>query len=111
MSLKQFFGWPGMYKRVLTLTKSCLTCKKNKQIRNDQNTAPNKKWGEEKSYAFHTVHIDHKGHLKPMIDGKHHCLVVVDAFLRFVQVYPVESIDSIHTIEAMTNFITSFGIP
>ena len=33
-----------------------------------------------------------------MSHGKHHSLLVVDAFLRFIQVYPVKSIDSIHTI-------------
>ena len=60
LSLIRFFCWPGMYKRVRTLMKSCLTCRKNKQIRKDQNTAPNEKWGEEVPYPFHTVHIDHK---------------------------------------------------
>ena len=100
-----------MYKWVRTLTKSCLTCRKNKQIRKDQTTAPNEKWGEEVPYPFHTVHIDHKGPLNPMSDGKHHCLVVIDAFSRFIQVYPVKSTDATHTIEAMSTFITSFGIP
>ena len=46
-----------------------------------------------------------------MSDGKHHCLVVIDAFSRFIQVYPVKSTDASNTIEAMTSFITSFGIP
>ena len=111
LSLKRFFYWPGMYKWVRTLTKSCLICRKNKQVRKDQNTAPNEKWGEEIPYPFHTVHIDHKGPLNPMSDGKHHCLVVIDAFSRFIQVYPVKSTDASNTIEAMTSFITSFGIP
>ena len=111
LSLKRFFYWPGMYKWVRTLTKSCLTCRKNKQIRKDQNTAPNEKWGEEIPYPFHTVHIDHKGPLNPMSDSKHHCLVVTDAFLRFIQVYLVESTNATHTIEAMSTFMTSFGNP
>ena len=38
LSLKRFLYWPGMYKWVRTLTKSCLTCRKNKQIRKDQNS-------------------------------------------------------------------------
>ena len=46
-----------------------------------------------------------------MSDGKHHCLVGIDAFSRFIQVYPVKSTDATHTIEAMSTFITSFGIP
>ena len=46
-----------------------------------------------------------------MSHGKHHCLVVIDAFLHFIQVYPVKSTDASNTFEAMTSFITSFGIP
>ena len=46
-----------------------------------------------------------------MSDGKHHCLVVIDAFSRFIQVYPVKSTDATHTIEAMSTFITSFANP
>ena len=69
--------------------------------------------GEEVPYPFHTVHIDHKGPLNPISDGKHHCLglVVIDAFSRFIQLYPVKSTDATHTIEAMSIFITYFGIP
>ena len=64
-----------------------------------------------RKYPFHTVHIDHKGPMNPMSDGKHHCLFVLDAFSGFVQVYPVRSTDATHTIEAMSIFITYFGIP
>ena len=46
-----------------------------------------------------------------MSDGKHHCLVVKDAFLLFTQVYPFKSTVATHTIESMSVFITSFGIP
>ena len=46
-----------------------------------------------------------------MSDGKHHCLVVADAFLCFIQVYPVKSTDATHTIEVMCYFIISFWIP
>ena len=46
-----------------------------------------------------------------MSDGKHHCFVVIDAYSRFIQVYPVKATDATHTFEAMSTFITSFGIP
>ena len=99
-----------MYKWVRTLTKSWLTCRKSKQIQKDQKTAPNEKWGEV-PYPFQPVHIDHKGPLNPMSDGKHHCLLVIDAFSRFIQVDPVKSTDATHTTEAMSIFKPSFGIP
>ena len=40
-----------------------------------------------------------------------HCLVAINAFLRFFQVYPDKSTDATHTIAAMSIFINSFGIP
>ena len=110
LSLKRFFYWPGKNKWVTTLTKKCLTCRNNKKIGKDQKTAPNEKWAEEIPYPFHTVHIDHKGPLNPMTDGKPHCLVVIDAFSRISQVYPVKSTVPTYTMEAMSIFITSFGI-
>ena len=100
-----------MYKWVQTLTKIRLTCRKNKQIRNDQNTAPEEKWRNKVLYPFHTVHIDHRRPLNPMSDGKNHCLVAIDAFLRFFHVHPVKSTNATHTIKAMSTFRTSLGIP
>ena len=67
--------------------------------------------GKEVPYPFHTVHIHHKGPMNHMSDGKHHCLVVIDALSHFIQVYPVKSSDATHTIEAMSTSITSFVIP
>ena len=37
--------------------------------------------------------------------------MVVDAFSRFIQVYPVKAADSEGTIQSMEKFITTFGIP
>ena len=45
-----------------------------------------------------------------MSDGKHHCLAIVDAFSRFIQVYPIESTDATHTFEATSAITTSLGI-
>ena len=100
-----------MYKWVRTLTKCCLTCREIKQIRKDQNTAPNEKWGEEVLYHFHTVHTDHRRPLMRMSFGIHHCLVVIDTFSRFIQVCQVISTDATHATEAMSVFKTFFGIP
>ena len=63
-----------------------------------EQTAPSKKWGEEEQSRIQAVHIDHKGTLNPTSDNKHHWLVVIDAFLRFVQMYPVKSTAATHVI-------------
>ena len=46
-----------------------------------------------------------------MSDCKHHCLVVIDAFFRFLQVYLVKSTDATLNFEVMSTIISSFGIP
>ena len=84
---------------------------KNKQKRRDIHEAPLEKWADTVPFPFHTVHIDHKGPLNPPSSGKHHCLVIVDSFSRFIQDYPVRSTDAVDTINALEKFILSFGIP
>ena len=60
---------------------------------------------------FRTVLIGHKGPLYPSSSGFEYCLVVVDSFSRFIQIYPVKSTSALHTIEAMENWILTFAIP
>ena len=88
-----------------------LIAKKNKQKRRDIHEAPLEKWTDTVPFPFNTVHIDHKGPLNPPSNGEHHCLVIVDSFSRFIQVYPVCSTDAVDTINALEKFILSFGIP
>ena len=110
-SIKRFFFWPGLFKWVNHLIASCLDCQKNKNKRKDLNEAPLEKWTDTVPFPFHTVHIDHKGPLNPPSNGKHHCLVIVDSFSRFLQVYPVRTTSAQDTINALEKFILSFGIP
>ena len=60
---------------------------------------------------FRTFHIDHKRPLYPSSTGLEHCLVVVDSFSRFIQVYPVRNTSALHTIEAVEDWILTFKIP
>ena len=110
-NIQRFFFWPGLYKWVHALYQNYLDCQKNKQKRKDVNEAPLEPWSSTVPFPFHTVHIDHKGPLKPPSRGKRHCLVVVDAFSRFIQVYPVANVGAEYTIKAFENFILRFGIP
>ena len=100
-NISRFFYWPGMYKWVTMLIHDCLDCQKNKSKRHDLNEAPLQQWGELETTPFHTIHIDHKGPFRPSSNGKHYCLVVVDSFSRYVQVYAVKSATSDETIKQM----------
>ena len=100
-----------MYKWIENLIADCLDCQNNKQKRRDIHEAPLEKWTDTVPFPFHTIHIDHKGPLNPPSKGKHHFLVIVDSFSRFMQVYPVRSTDAVDTINAVEKIILSFGIP
>ena len=106
-NISRFFYWPEMYKWVTMLIHNCLYCQKNKSKRHELNKAPLQQWVELETNPFHTIHIDHKGPFRPSSNGKHYCLVVVDSFSRYVQVY---AINSDETMKQMEKFITSFGI-
>ena len=110
-NLKRYSFFPGMFKWVTVLINDCLSCQKNKQKRKDLYEDPLQPWGSLETVPFRTLHIDHKGPLYPSSSGFEHCLVVVDTFSQFIQVYPVKSTSMLHTIEAMENWILTFRIP
>ena len=67
--------------------------------------------GELEPIPFKTIHIDHKGPLRPSSNSKTHCLVVVDNFSRFIRAYPVGDTGAHITINALEKCFTSCGKP
>ena len=110
-NIKRFFFWPGMYKWITQLIAGCLDCQKNEHKRHDLNQAPLEQWTDTVPFPFHNVHIDHTGPINSTSNGKKHCLVVVDSFYRFLQVYPVANTTAFETIKTLEKFILTFGIP
>ena len=109
--MRQYFFWPGRYKWIVYLIEYCIECQTNKSKRHDLHEAPLEQWGELETTPFKTIHIDHKGPLRPSSNSNNHCLVVVDAFSRFIGVYPVKDTSAQATITALEKWITSYGIP
>ena len=85
------------------LLHDCLECQKNKPKRKDLNEAPLQQLGQLETIPMKTIHIDHKGPLRPSSHGKNFCLVVIDAFSRYLHV--------METIKLLEKYITTFGIP
>lgn len=73
-----------------------------------------KKEGElyiyDKGKPFNTLHIDHYGPLKKEKDGYTHIFIVIDAFTKFVVLYPVKSTTTKETITALKQYFRHFGI-
>ena len=110
-NIRQYFFWPGRYKWIVYLIEDCIECQTNKTKRHDLHEAPLEQWGELETTPFKTIHIDHKGPLRPSSNSNTHCLVVVDAFSRFIGAYPVRDTGAQTTINALEKWITSYGIP
>ena len=88
---RRFYYWPGMFDWICALTADCLTCQNNKPERKHRNEVPLEEWQNE-TLPFRTIHIDHKGPFHPPSNRNLHCLLVIDAFSRFLMVYPVTTL-------------------
>ena len=107
---KRFYYWPGMFDWICALTADCLTRQDNKPKPKHRNEVPLEEWQNE-TVLFRTVHIDHKGPLQPTSAGNLRCFLIVDAFSRFLIVYPVRNTTALATITAVEKWTLSFGIP
>ena len=106
----RFYYWPGMFDWICALTADCLTCHNNKPKPKHRNEVPLEEWQNE-TVPFRTIHIDHKGPIHPTSASNVHCLLIVDAFSRFLMVYPVRNTTTLATITAVEKWVLSFGIP
>ena len=102
-NIKQAFFWPGRYKWIVYLKEDCIECQTNKTERHDLHEAPLEQWVELQMIPFKTIHIDHKGPLCPNSNSETHCVVVIDAFSRFLGAYPVRDTGAQTTIKALEN--------
>ena len=107
---RRFYYWPGMFDWICALTADCITCQNNKPKPKHRNEVPLVEWQND-TIPFRTVHIDHKGPLHPPSNRNLHCLLMIDAFSRFLLVYPVTNTNAQATIAAVEKRIHSFGIP
>ena len=107
---KRFYYWPGTFDWICALTADCPTYQNNKPKPKHRNEVPLEEWQNE-TVPFRTIQIGHKGRIYPTSASNVHCLLIVDAFSRFLMVYPVRNITALATIKAVEKRILSFGIP
>ena len=107
---KRFYYWPGMFGWICALTGDCLNCQNNKPKPKHQSEVPLEEWKNE-TFPFRTIDIDHKGSMHPTSASSVHCLLIVDAFSRFLMVYPLRNKTTLATISAVEKWILAFRIP
>ena len=111
-NIRQNFVWPGRYKWIVYLIVDCIECQtKKKTKRHDLHEAPLQQWGELETTPFKTIHIDHRGPVRLSSNSNTHCLVVIDAFSRFLGAYLVRDTRAQTNINALEKGITSYCIP
>ena len=106
---KRFYFWPGMFDWICALTDDCLTGQNNKPKPKHRNEVPLEEWQNE-IVLFQTIHIDHKGPPHPPSNRNVPCLLVIDAFYRFLMPYPVTNTGAQATFSAVKKWIHLFGI-
>ena len=107
---KRFYYWPGMFDWICALPADCLTCQNNKPKPKHKNEFPLEEWQNEFT-PFHTIQIDHKGPLHSPSNRNLHCILVIDAFSRFLLVYPVTNTGAQASISAVEKCVHWFGFP
>lgn len=60
---------------------------------------------------FHTIHIDHLGPFIRSRTGKTHILLIIDAFTKFILIYPVQNTASDPAINCLREMVKVFGVP
>ena len=106
---RRFYYWPGLFDWICALAADCLTCQNSKPKPKHRNEVPLEEW-QNKTIPFRTIHIDHKGPLRPPSNRNLHCLLVTDAFSRLLMVFPFTNIGAQATISAVKKWIHSFEI-
>ena len=107
---KQFYCWPGMSDWIFALTVDCLTCRNSKPKPKHRNDVSLEDWQNE-TVPFRTIHIDYKGPLHPPSNRNLQCVLIFDAFSRFLMAYPVTHTGAQAAISAVEKRMHSFGIP
>ena len=107
---KESYFWPGIFEWICALTADSITCQNNEPKPKHRNEVPLEYWPK-KTSTFRTIHIDHKGTLHPPSNQNLHCLLVFDAFSRFLIRCPLTNTGAQTNISAVEKWICSFGIP
>ena len=97
---QRFYYWPEMFDWICALTADCFTCQNNQPKPKHRNEVPLEEWQNE-TVPFRTIHIDHKGTIHPTSASNVHCFLIVDAFSRFLMVYPVRNTTDLANITAV----------
>jgi transposase InsO family protein len=100
--------WPGRAKHVRMFIANCPTCQKMDQRRANVQAHPT----TASSYRPNQrIAVDYIERLTPDQNGNTSILVIIDCFTRYVELYPVKTINAITSAECLLDWFTRYGAP
>ncbi|XP_037398305.1 uncharacterized protein K02A2.6-like [Pygocentrus nattereri] len=99
---RSYMWWPNIDAEVEALVKACATCQ---ETRNSPPVAPLHPW-EVPDKPWRRIHIDYAG---PWMGRM--CLILVDAYSKWIDAYSVSNSTSAVTIECLRRSFSQHGIP
>lgn len=99
---RSYVWWPGLDKNVEDTVKSCTTCQEHRNI---PAPAPLHPW-DWPDRPWSRIHVDYAG---PFMEKMF--FVLVDAYSKWMDVYPVSSATSATTIECLRTSFSNHGLP
>lgn len=107
--LRKQYWFPQMRNRVENFIRNCLKCIiYSAPARKNQRNLYNIPKGDE---PFHTLHIDHLGPLPSVRSKRRYLLVVIDAFTKFVKLYPAANTSTAGVCRALGQYFDSYSRP
>lgn len=101
-------NWRGMRQDVRTFISRCPACQKMSQIKAAIGVP---KYTLATQSPMNAVHIDSIGPLPVDQFGNAHILVIVDAFSRFVELFPVQTLETFNAVRPLLNYVGRYGVP
>ena len=112
--LKKYKKWPSLRADVRSFIKNCHVCQKMSQDKSISQINPFTLATVE---PMQRVYMDTIGPInsdQAVIDaneGMNFVLVIIDAFTRFIQTYPIKSTSAASALYSFTQWISNFGVP
>lgn len=107
--LKLNYWFPGMRAKVESYVKNCIKClvysAPNRASEQTLHSIP------KKALPFDTIHIDHFGPLPSVKSKQKHILVVIDAFTKYVKVYPCTSTSTSEVCRTLEKYFEFYSRP
>lgn len=108
-TIAQNYWFPKMKEKISEHVKNCLKCisfsPPSRKVEGYLNNCP------KGNVPFSTVHIDHFGSVNKQNAKKNYIFIVVDAFTKFVKLFPTKTTNTKEVINCLTRYFTYYSRP